>query len=113
MKRNHWLYLSIAIPILTLLLAAATVVGAQGAVHYLNSYDPANLCTNYLGDAGSTSIQGARTFGVTVPAGTTLVVELEEYLAGAGCGSYTVTVSGLPCQGVTPTTTPCPITFTD
>ena len=49
---------------------------------YLGSYDPANLCTNYAGGFNSQIPVGSSgTYQVTVPAGQTLVVEVEEYVA--------------------------------
>lgn len=91
-----------------------SVCGAQiftGA--YLGSFDPTNLCTNYLGDAGASSTD--MNFEVTVPAGGTLVVAVMEPNAGTTC-AYTGTVSGLigaadgggECAQPTPTPTPTP-----
>ncbi|MDQ6623891.1 MAG: carboxypeptidase regulatory-like domain-containing protein [Verrucomicrobiota bacterium] len=58
---------------------------------YLGSYDPNNLCTNYLGDGASTN-----SFQVNAPANATIVVVVAEATANtAGCSSYSVTVSGL------------------
>jgi hypothetical protein len=63
---------------------------------YLGSFNPANLGANYAGGANSQiPVGGSATFGVTVPDGQTLVVEIEEYVAGTGAASYTVTISGL------------------
>ena len=63
---------------------------------YLGSFNPASLGTNYAGGFNSQiPIGGSGTFGVTVPDGQTLVVEVEEYTANAGAASYTVTISGL------------------
>lgn len=59
---------------------------------YLNSFDPSNLCTNYLGDAGASS--SAQQFSVMVPGGATVVVVVMEASAGTTC-AYTGTVSGL------------------
>ena len=66
----------------------STIVGAA----YLGSFDPSNLCTNYVGDAGGsdTTVQ----FDVTVPAGGTLVVVVYGVTAATNC-SYSGTVSGL------------------
>jgi hypothetical protein len=71
---------------------------------YLNSFDPNNICTNWIGDSGS-SPNPAQAFDVEVPAGETLVVVVSEVTANAGCSSYTVTVSGI-CPSPTPTPTP-------
>jgi hypothetical protein len=72
---------------------------------YLTSFDPNNLCTNYLGDSGGTPIDGTGSFSFDVPAGATFVLDVEEWQPDIGCASYTLTVSGLTC-GTTPTVTP-------
>jgi hypothetical protein len=71
---------------------------------YLGSFDPNNICTNWIGDSGS-SPNPAQAFDVEVPAGETLVVVVSEVTADAGCFGYTVTITGL-CAGGTPTPTP-------
>ncbi|HEV2828261.1 MAG TPA: HYR domain-containing protein, partial [Pyrinomonadaceae bacterium] len=60
---------------------------------YLGSFDPSNLCTNYLGDAGSAL--GNNPFSVTVPPSSTLVVVVMETAGGTPSTPYSVTVSGL------------------
>jgi hypothetical protein len=68
------------------------------AVAYLGSFDPANLCTNYLGDPGG-SPNLTNSFKVNVPAGATLLLNVHEINAGLlGCSSYTLNVSGLYCD---------------
>src|SRR5262249_17067722 len=63
-------------------------------VAYLGSFNPSNLCTNYLGDPGGSST--TTSFQVNVPANGTLVVCVQEVNHGqGGCSGYTVTVSGL------------------
>ena len=62
------------------------------AAAYLGSFDPTNLCTNYVGDAGFSGT--AQQFDVTVPPLSTLVVVVYEVSAGTTC-AYTGTVSGL------------------
>jgi hypothetical protein len=59
----------------------------------LGSFDPSNLCTNYLGDAGSAT--GNNPFSVTVPPSSTLVVVVMETNGGTASTPYSVTVSGL------------------
>lgn len=80
---------------------------------YLGSYDPTNVCTNYLADAGgSPAVVGSYSFNV--PAGATFVVVVHEVYGGQGCGLYNLRISGLPCQPTpAPTHTPCPINFSD
>ena len=71
---------------------------------YLGSFDPSNICNNWIGDSGFSPIP-EQAFQVEVPAGQTLVVVVSEVTPTAGCPAYTVTITGL-CQGGTPTPTP-------
>jgi hypothetical protein len=67
---------------------------------YLNSFNPANICTNYLADPGlSSGIPPVPTnFSFTVPAGQTLVLVVHPIDPGSGTGChYTMTVSGNLC----------------
>ena len=62
--------------------------------------DPLNITNNYLGDSGDSTVDvnpGPQSCSVTVPAGAKFLVSVNEMTPGAGCGSYTVQVSGLPC----------------
>jgi hypothetical protein len=60
---------------------------------YLGTYSPTNLCDNYAGGYNSQIPVGSSgAYHVTVPAGQTLVVQVEEYVAGTGCASYSLTV---------------------
>src|SRR5207245_101084 len=70
---------------------------------YLGSFDPTNICNNWIGDAGS-SPNPDQAFQVEVPDGQTLVVVVNEVF-GADCPAYTVTITGL-CGGGTPSPTP-------
>ena len=67
------------------------------ATAYLNSFDPANITMNYLGDAGNSTHGGQTTFSCTVPAGATFLVVVTEVIANAGTQPYTLQLSGLPC----------------
>lgn len=81
----------------TVLLTSACNV--QAGV-YLNAFDPLNITNNYLGDSGDSTVDvnpGPQSCSVTVPAGAKFLVSVNEITTGAGCGSYTVQVSGLPC----------------
>jgi hypothetical protein len=60
---------------------------------YLTSFDPANLCTNYLGDAGGSGSPVA--WQVDVPGNATLIVVVMETTSGQPATPYSVTVSGL------------------
>src|ERR1051326_5118325 len=72
---------------------------------YQGSFDPANLCTNWIGDSGS-SPNPDQAFQVQVAAGQTLVVVVSEVTANAGCPAYTLTITGLCGGGGSPTPTP-------
>jgi N-acetylneuraminic acid mutarotase len=63
---------------------------------YLGSFDPSSVCTNWIGDAGS-SPNPTQAFSVTVPAGRTFAVVVSEVNSGAGCGLYTVNVAAQSC----------------
>ncbi len=70
------------------------------AVAYLDSFDPTDLCANYLGDSGSSSAYGAYSnlvFSCTVPPAARLVVAVHEMTNNSTCGAYTLYVAGLPC----------------
>jgi len=71
---------------------------------YLGSFDPENICTNWIGDSGS-SPNPEQAFDVDVDNGQTLVIVVSEVTTDAGCPAYTLTVTGL-CQSNTPTPTP-------
>jgi len=76
---------------------------------YLTSYDPTNLATNYIADAGSSSTSMVYSFDVA--AGATFVVVVNEVNPGAGVGqTYTLNVDGLctACGTFTTTYTCCP-----
>src|SRR4029077_15910941 len=74
---------------------------------YLGSFDPNNICTNWIGDAGS-SPNPDQPFQFDLADGQTVVVVVSEVTPDAGCPGYTVTVSGICGGGVTPTPTPTP-----
>jgi len=71
---------------------------------YLGSFDPTNICTNWIGDIGAFP-NPDQAFQVDVPAGQTLVVVVSEY-HHAGCPLYKLTITGLCGGGCTPTPTP-------
>ena len=71
---------------------------------YLDNFDPNNICTNYLADEGSSPSPTAP-FSFYVGNGQTFVLVVTEVTSGAGCASYTMTVSGI-CPSPTPTATP-------
>lgn len=65
--------------------------GSPHAVAYLNSFDPGNIATNYLGDAGSTpGAGGTGIFQVKVGAGDALVLDFGGVNSQFGRYDYTV-----------------------
>jgi hypothetical protein len=70
----------------------------------LGSFDPANPCTNYIGDGGAGfSGEADGSFSFNVPAGQNFVVVVNENdPAGATGCAYSLTISGLSCA------VPCP-----
>jgi subtilisin-like proprotein convertase family protein len=71
---------------------------------YQGSFDPNNLCDNYLADAGLSAANTSYSFNVS--AGGTFVIVVHEVTPNTGCSNYTVTLSGLTTCPVTPTPTP-------
>jgi hypothetical protein len=64
---------------------------------YLHSFNPADLCTNYLADIG-TSPNPSALYSFTVPAGATFVVVVHELEPGAGCLGYSLAASSCLCS---------------
>jgi hypothetical protein len=65
---------------------------------YLNSFNPAAICQNWVADVGS-SPNPTGTFSFNVPANTTFVINVHEVTANAGCPAYTLTITGIPGGG--------------
>jgi hypothetical protein len=73
---------------------------------YLGTFDPNDICTNWIADEGQSPRPGNTTpFSFNIEDGQTFVLVISEVTANTGCSSYTMTVSGL-CSGGTPTPTP-------
>jgi hypothetical protein len=85
---------------------ACTGTNAIFATAYLGSFDPADVCGNYLADEGD-SPNPTQPFSFDLPAEQTVVLVVAEINANAGCSGYTMTVNGL-CAPVTPSPTPTP-----
>src|SRR4030095_5443555 len=64
----------------------------MAAAAYLNSYNPNNLCNNFLGVHNST-FNGTQSFSFNVPGNSTFVVVVYEANSNTGCADYTLTVS--------------------
>ncbi|MBX6326678.1 MAG: hypothetical protein IRY93_11650, partial [Chthoniobacterales bacterium] len=67
------------------------------ATAYLGSFDPNDLCANYLADEGG-SPNPTQPFSFELGDGQTVVIVVAEVTADAGCPGYTMTVTGL-CGG--------------
>ena len=72
------------------------------AAAYLGSFDPNNICTNWIGDSGSSPDPTLPPvpFQVDLDDGQTVVLVASEVTPGAGCSAYTLTITGL-CGGGT------------
>ena len=66
---------------------------------YANSYNSANVCTNYISDGGSSSLAGGApvTFSFNLAANATVVLVINEAFTGTTCDHYTMTVTGINC----------------
>jgi N-acetylneuraminic acid mutarotase len=67
------------------------------ATVYLGSFNPLDICENYLADEGSSPLPTAP-FSFNVDDGQTVVIVVAEVTADAGCPGYTMTVTNL-CGG--------------
>jgi len=101
------------------------VIGLSGncgefisASAYLGSFDPANNCTNYLGDLGSSLIGGPLVMEVTVPPGATIVIKVNNFTSGQYCDNYRLIVdmprapAGISVSPSSPQCSGTPITLT-
>jgi hypothetical protein len=95
----------------TVTINAATGVAGVGDIEsaaYLNSYDPTNLCLNYLGDSavvGLGTTVGSASYSFTVPAQSNFVIVVNT--TGTTTSSqFSGTVSGF--FNFTPGPGPCP-----
>ena len=76
-----------------------------GQVHlvaYLGTFNPANIATNYIGDSGSSSLNGSlATMSITMPASSTMVIVANETTANTAFASnYTIDVLSTNCGGI-------------
>ncbi len=83
------------------------------SVAYLGSFDPSNLCTNYLADPARPG--PTMTYSFNLGPGQTAVILITESNENVGCPSYTVSIN--PCDNsgqptATPTSTSVPVTPT-
>lgn len=62
---------------------------------YRSPFNPADLCANYLADAGASGPVSSMSFPVAANSIFTVVVN--EITPGAGCSGYSLELHGLPC----------------
>ena len=65
------------------------------AAAYSGSFNPADLCANYLADIGTNALAPAMSFYVVSNGVFTVVVN--EIIPGAGCANYDLEIFGLQC----------------
>jgi hypothetical protein len=83
------------------------------AAAYLDSFNPNNICQNYLADLGL-SPYPSEFMTFLVPGGHSVVIVVSEVTTNQGCPAYTLTVQGLGICGTrTPTPTGTPPTPTN
>jgi hypothetical protein len=63
---------------------------------YLDYYDAANLCTNYLSDIGATPLS-SKAYSFEVPAWRNYIIVVNEAFSGSYCPAYTLTVAPSTC----------------
>ena len=82
-------------------LDVTTPTGANyGVDAYLDSFDPANICTNYLADPGLSSGGGPQTpisMSFTVPGRHSVVLVVHTVNEGETAGNYTLSIQGNLC----------------
>jgi hypothetical protein len=89
--------------------AATGGAGDIESAAYLNSYDPTNLCQNYLGDSGVVGLGttvGSASYSFTVPAQSNFVVVVNTTGTITASSQFSGTVSGF--FDFTPGPGPCP-----
>ena len=68
-------------------------------VAYLGSFDPSNVCTNYLADSGDQLGSGTPVeFSTVVPAGQSFVIVAADASPGNDCGQFCFTMSAVACS---------------
>lgn len=101
---------------LTATLSTTCTFATNGifATTYLGAFDPANLATNYLADGGLSPNQLAAatpiTWSFNLPASATATFVINETVAGTGCASYTLDVTGFFDNTAGPGATTCTTT---
>jgi len=71
--------------------------GSTTFAAYQGSFDPNNICTNYLGDSGDTIVGGQTTgFGFKIANGGTFVIVASG--GSGGCGNFCFTLNPVACS---------------
>ena len=82
------------------------------AAAYLGTFNPADITTNYIADAGDSTVPagGTTAFSCTIPAGMRFQIAVNEVIQNSGPIAYTLSISGLPCPqpslAIAPTAVP-------
>ena len=87
----------------------ANAGGGDAFVSAFNgSFNPANLCTNWIADGGSSSLAGGAsvTFSFNLAANATVVLVVNGAQPSTACPSYTMTVTGINCTPPPPCVPP-------
>lgn len=76
-----------------------TDTSAIGMAAYLGSFDPTNICTNYVADPGAAvTAGGTADFSFVVPNGATFVVVASSSSPGNDCGTFCFTLDAVACS---------------
>jgi hypothetical protein len=68
------------------------------AAAFLDTFDPDDLCHNYLGEmGGNVEVPGSHAFSFVVPTSARFEVVVEELPGNSDCSEYRLEVYGLPC----------------
>jgi autotransporter-associated beta strand protein len=87
-----------AVCITATLTALCGIGKAVFPVTYINHFDPANICSNYLADLGFGLGQNVTfAYSFSVPASSVFIVVVSEASANVGCSNYVLAVSGFEC----------------
>ena len=87
--------------------------GQQVHITAYTTFNPSNICTNYIADQGSSSIATPVQFSFNIPAGATIELVIYNPINGATTTPYTINVDNcptLPCQPIVITGQPADVT---
>lgn len=81
-------------------VSCAASTNALQSTAYLTSFNPSDLCANYIGDSGASTSGSSVGYSFRVASGAKFVVvvnEINQSGPSQGCGDYTLDLYGLPC----------------